>query len=453
MKSRKVVVSVTAVFVAAILLAVIFTQACGTGTADESEKAPEVELQFAMCYERWSSEDMVAEFLYKRMDHFNEANEQGVLIRAVTYSDHQYADKLNALAAANQLPDLIWTIPGVPLNQMAREGLLADLTSYLEEDAVWKESFRPGAFAVSEVDGHIWSIPVLMDFCCLFYNTELFERAGISAEELTTWEGFLKACESLRQNNITPLVAAAKDGSGLMPMAHSLVQRLGGAQQLSSMLEQGAQFDFMQEDFLVAGTMFYELIERGYVNENLGRTAEEMEKVRFVQGKAAMLVADTTSLGSIYRDDSIVRDKVGLLPFPQVEGGEGQEELWVHTNSLSMSAACEHPDAVLDFFRWMTSADAQQEAADWTGQIPAAQPEEDIGKYLPELRMAADLLEQTPRFFSWDGILPDEDTTDFYETAWKQIALGKAPEQAFSELQEQLVARRQMQQEAQGFEP
>ena len=67
--------------------------------------------------------------------------------------------------------------------------------------------------------------------------------------------------------------------------------------------------------------------------------------------------------------------------------------------------------------------------------------------------MAADLLEQTPRFFSWDGILPDEDTTDFYETAWKQIALGKAPEQAFSELQEQLVARRQMQQEAQGFEP
>ena len=51
MKSRKVVVSVTAVFVAAILLAVIFTQACGTGTVDESEKAPEVELQFAMCYE------------------------------------------------------------------------------------------------------------------------------------------------------------------------------------------------------------------------------------------------------------------------------------------------------------------------------------------------------------------------------------------------------------------
>ena len=308
MKSRKVVVSVTAVFVAAILLAVIFTQACGTGTVDESEKAPEVELQFAMCYERWSSEDMVAEFLYKRMDHFNEANEQGGLIRAVTYSDHQYADKLNALAAANQLPDLFWTIPGVPLNQMAREGLLADLTSYLEEDAVWKESFRPGAFAVSEVDGHIWSIPVLMDFCCLFYNTELFERAGISAEELTTWEGFLKACESLRQNNITPLVAAAKDGSGLMPMAHSLVQRLGGAQQLSSMLEQGAQFDFMQEDFLVAGTMFYELIERGYVNENLGRTAEEMEKVRFVQGKAAMLVADTTSLGSIYRE-MCIRDR------------------------------------------------------------------------------------------------------------------------------------------------
>ena len=35
MKSRKVVVSVTAVFVAAILLAVIFTQACGTGTVDE----------------------------------------------------------------------------------------------------------------------------------------------------------------------------------------------------------------------------------------------------------------------------------------------------------------------------------------------------------------------------------------------------------------------------------
>ncbi|MGI5896271.1 MAG: ABC transporter substrate-binding protein [Oscillospiraceae bacterium] len=448
MKSRKVVVSVTAVFVTAILLAVIFTQACGSGTVNESEKMPEVELQFAMCYERWSSEDMIGEFLYKKIDHFNELSEDNIWIRAVTYSDHQYADKLNVLAASNQLPDLFWTIPGVPINQMARDGLLANLTSYLEEDTAWKASFRPGAFAASEVDGRIWSIPVLMNFCCLFYNTELFERAGISAEMMTTWEDFLSACESLRQNNITPLAIAAEDGSGLMPMAHSLVQRLGGAQQMSSMLEQGAQFDFTQEDFLVAGAMFNELVDQGYVNDNFRRTAEGMEKARFVQGKAAMLVADTTFLGSIYRDDSVVRGKVGMLPFPQVEGGEGQEELWVHTNSLVMSAACEHPDVVLDFFRWMTSANAQQEAADWIGQIPAAQPEEDIGKYLSELHIAAELLEQTSRFFSCDGILPDEDTVDFYMYAWEQVALGKAPEQSFAELQEQLAAREQMGREA-----
>jgi multiple sugar transport system substrate-binding protein len=101
--------------------------------------------------------------------------------------------KVNTMISTNQAPDLL------NLDQYARfvnDDLLMDIEKVISPElkANFYESFyKPGA-----INGVTYAIPILATVRGLFYNKDIFAKAGITAPP-TNWSELLKTCQNIKE--------------------------------------------------------------------------------------------------------------------------------------------------------------------------------------------------------------------------------------------------------------
>lgn len=438
MKAKKLLV----VLASAAMMLSAFT-AC-SNSADESSSsngsssAPEeVELTFTFNAERSTNEDLMVEEIYKALDDFNENNGKGITMKVEIYPDQQYSAKINALASANQMPDTLWMNPGAYIKEYAMSGKFVDLTPYLNEDAAWKESFQDGAFVSVTFDEKLWAIPMNFAFACVFYNTELFDQAGVKAEEIKTWDDFLDACETLKGAGIQPITMSSKDKWCIALFTNYLVQRIGGLDPVKKVVNRDEDFNFNQECYIKAGEMTYDLFEKGYIQASTNGDSNDQAAAYFRSGDAAMLCMGSWAIGGFHRDDSQVVGKVGVFPFPTVEGGKGESNLWIaKTDNIALGINGEHPDLAIEWPKWMTADKAQRATAEVAGKVPITKVAFDAEVAPQELTFVNEAMER-------DGAVTfgffDEEfghaMGDGYDNTLQAIMTGKDPATAFKDLQ------------------
>ena len=120
---------------------------------------------------------------------------------------------------------------------MIAENRIVDLTPYIDADEEWSSMIEP---VVQEgctyADGNIYLAPIstaAFSCCGIFWNQELFNKAGIDSFP-TTWDEFWACCDKLTNAGITPL-ALHTDGTGWAPM-------LLASAAVASSSEEGAEF-------------------------------------------------------------------------------------------------------------------------------------------------------------------------------------------------------------------
>lgn len=91
--------------------------------------------------------------------------------------DWPWNEKLAAVAAAGELPDVTWTF-GVPV--AAANGWLEDLTPYLETDPEYKagKTFK-NLDATANYDGKQYALPHSLFMFAVFLNLDLFEQENV----------------------------------------------------------------------------------------------------------------------------------------------------------------------------------------------------------------------------------------------------------------------------------
>lgn len=161
-----------------------------------------------------ATEDLISIGYKDTVERFNKDYEGKYHVNVVTTNLEEYYAKLNALVAAGETPDCFIVSPGPNLDVYVEPGVAADLTSYVKADG-WIDSFNggEGAFSQQTYDGKIYAVPLNIAAACVFYNTEMFETAGITTMP-TDWQGMLDACEKLQGAGYTPLTISA--GTGLV---------------------------------------------------------------------------------------------------------------------------------------------------------------------------------------------------------------------------------------------
>ncbi|MCA1736304.1 MAG: extracellular solute-binding protein [Actinobacteria bacterium] len=223
-----------------------------------------VELTCQRCEE--SPSDVFSQAWYDVVQAFNAEFEGQYNITVENFggqdeNDLQYWERL---ALADALPDIFIAQSSI-LQTLAETGKLYDFGPALEAEAEWRDSFYPGVFdALTGPNGEVWGIPEQRDVVGIYWNTALFEQAGLN-EFPETWDELLSAAQGLQSEGVIPF---AMDGDWVTQLmwANLIGTQEGGTEFLTSGIRDGG---FADNPIVVEATEFLkELHVAGLVNDD-----------------------------------------------------------------------------------------------------------------------------------------------------------------------------------------
>lgn len=192
----------TMVGLLALSLAAV-TAACGdsgktTGSAADTaaNSGKKVELKFAT----WGNPAQLD--LYQKLAvKFQETHPNiEVKIDSIPFGDYQ--QKISVLAAGRELPDIAW-ISERMVPQFMSNGILEDISDVTKDPSFNSEDIIPSTLELFRKDGKLYGLPFSTPPSVVFYNKDLFDKAGLtSPNELAkqgkwTWSEFEKSAKAI----------------------------------------------------------------------------------------------------------------------------------------------------------------------------------------------------------------------------------------------------------------
>ena len=136
-----------------------------------------------------------------------------------------------------------------------KAGFLKDIT---KDVASWESELSPTAVDAFKVDGKTVGVPFEVGEVAFYYNKKLFEKAGVKAEDIKTWDDFLGAVKKLKAAGITPIVVGGGEKWPMHFYYSYLVMRIGGEHALAD-AKAGKDGGFKNPTFVEAGKRLREL--------------------------------------------------------------------------------------------------------------------------------------------------------------------------------------------------
>ncbi len=107
-----------------------------------------------------------------------QAQNSNVKIELVDISSAEYQDKVNIMLSGGDTTDII-TVKDIPgYSAMLTRGQIVPLNSYIETDKVDLKAYS-GAADELMYEGSIYALPFRSDIWILYYNKDLFDKAGV----------------------------------------------------------------------------------------------------------------------------------------------------------------------------------------------------------------------------------------------------------------------------------
>jgi raffinose/stachyose/melibiose transport system substrate-binding protein len=298
------------------------------------------------------------------------AEHKGVKVEFKYLENEAFKAKLPTMLQADESrPELFYSWGGGVMQAQDKAGFLKDIT---KDVAPWESELSPTAVDAFKVDGKVVGVPFEVGEVVFYYNKKLFEKAGVKAEDIKSWDDFLAAVKKLKAAGITPLVVGAGEKWPMHFYYSYLVMRIGGEHALAD-AKAGKDGGFKNATFVEAGKRLHELaalepFQPGYLSTSHAQSAGI-----FGDGKAAMDLMGQWLLGmqgpNSTNGKGLAPEDIGILSFPVVAGGKG-----VATDTLggingwlvSKSA----PPEAIDFLKFFSQKKYGDEAAAKAAYIP-----------------------------------------------------------------------------------
>ncbi|MOA01148.1 Multiple sugar-binding protein precursor [compost metagenome] len=188
----------------------------------------------------------------------------------------------------------------------------------------------------------------------------------------TTYDELLDVVEKLNAKQITPITIAGKERWPILHWFSYLAQRIGGTEPFDKAKNNEA--DFTQDSFVRAGEMLRELAidKKAFVNGFLGLDNAAAESL-FMNGKAAMYLQGEWAMEAFLKDE--FADKVGFIPFPAVNGGEGNMHIYQGGFGVGMAISSKtNQDAAYTAIGFLSSPEQRKEIYEGANISPMKNP-------------------------------------------------------------------------------
>jgi raffinose/stachyose/melibiose transport system substrate-binding protein len=291
-----------------------------------------------------------------------EAANAGVQVELQFLENEAFKAKLPTLLQSNDPPSLFYTWGGGVLKEQSETGAIRPIDEALDANGgEWRSQLSAGAISAMVFDGKVWAAPFKSGVVSIWYNKELFEKAGVDGTAIGTWDELLGAVQKLKDAGITPIACGGGDKWPIHFWWSYLAMREAGQAGFEA-AKAGENGGFTAEPFIRAGQKLADLGAMEPCQDGwLGATWPETVPV-FDDGRAAMILgfenmATPTSQAQNATDGiGLSQDNIGRFPFPVVEGGAGLiTEDFGGINGWVITTAA--PPETEDFVKFLTNAE------------------------------------------------------------------------------------------------
>ncbi|MFA5093864.1 MAG: extracellular solute-binding protein [Candidatus Omnitrophota bacterium] len=281
-------------------------------------------------------------------------------------------------AKRRQLPD-IFQIGNTWTKTLTSISSLADLTERVSEDKM-KSKFHPVAWSTceDEATGNVFAVPWGAEARMLFYRKDIFKKAKLSIEDVSTWDQFYNTCKTINgcDGGNGPIGALGIPDIKDQGLVHDVAPWVwsGGGDYLT---KDGLYAAFNKPEAVKGIKLYFDLMEKDYAPIRDRKVPGYAVYDFFVSGKYGMCIAGAfvaagylpgffgTSLSCRSQE---MMDKFGVAALPAGPGGRfsflGGSDLAISNHSMNKHEAWQ-------FIKFLTSNDTQIRLYKNIGALPS----------------------------------------------------------------------------------
>ena len=273
-------------------------------------------------------------------------------------------------------------------------------------------------------DGKIYAVPLNIAAACAFYNTEMFEAAGVKVPE--TWDEMLDACEKLEAAGYTPITISAGTAWCLSMVAGYLCEMEGV--DLAALEDGSASWEDGKLESAAA-----KLVELSkYFQKTAAGDTNDVATANFYNEEAAILIQGSWAIAQINGSNPDFESKCGVFQFP------GVERVIAKSDSLVMSSSTKYPEACTALMKYFTDDAAQKYTAEIGGKIPVTSVEYDASVAPAQLAYVMDVFGGAKGTFGfYNESMPSTEAGAYFDDTMVSVFLGDmTPAEAATDMEE-----------------
>lgn len=333
-----------------------------TGTTSGSDGSGNVgtEVEF------WN--DKLVNTEQSKLDALTESEKalSGITVKFVSYPDTaSYQTAIQQSVRTEDAPGMFTWWSGPQLETLVENNLLEDMTDY------WDEYLVPNGVSKAVADsltfnGKIYAVPYCTVNTNVLFNKKVFDQLGI--QKPTTFDEFLDVCQTLVDNNITPIVSRNDSWAGF-----EWFQQLLGAYD-PQLYEDVCDGTAKYTDDRVVKVMndWKDMLDKGYFAQPMDY--EDMLKTLSTGNAAMMLAGDYMISNMVDEYGTIPGEDIDTFVFPSMDSSK-KSAIFYEISPLCIPTASKDKDTAKKVLETWYQKDNQTEFTKATGFICTTQAE------------------------------------------------------------------------------
>jgi raffinose/stachyose/melibiose transport system substrate-binding protein len=349
-----------------------------------------------------------------------------------------YHDKLQSMAVAGQLPDVMFLWPGKRTGYVTGRGLIKDISPWVDKVA---DQFAPAAVAAQGPNGEMWELPEQVTAThVMFTNTKLLDQLGLTFPK--TFQELLAQGQKIRDAGLIPIAMDNKDGWQMQScLLSALVARTGGKEWMDK--ARTGKASFADEPFVSALQVIDTLSTEDMFSPGINQADYGEALNAFAEGEAVYFIDGgwrTNELVKLMPDDAYTYVDYNVFPKLSKENGIADSSAIIAGTGIGMNAKLEgaKADAAWNWI-YFFAGPVGSEIKAGQGWLPAVkiQLPSDIPPLLSNL---SDFLNSTPGGYVIDGVMDAEGMGVLHPAIQEMMFGNKTPQQVATEYENWVAA-------------
>lgn len=352
---------IAAVAAAVTALALALTGCSGTAAQPSPTATEIVPRQISWLLSRPADGSVIT--IVKKLADEYAAKHPGFSLNLITTPDRpSYLQKLQTLAAANQLPELFDTDATPFTQKLVKQGKLVDVQKMLTDLGLY-DKYRPLALDYQRFDdGGLYMVPFEFELEYFWYNKALFEKAGVSVPK--TLDDIVSLCKPLRDSGVVPISVDGQDGWPLLRYMSYQPFRLAGPDYIDKLKKGEAKMS--DEVGSKAVQWMADLGSNKCFQDGFSSQGYTDARDLFTSGKSAMYQIGTWELASLTNSEvpAEVRDNMDFFTLPTTEGAVTADNEYTVVSGIGMAVNQQTYDPLMkDFLKFVLENYSERLAA------------------------------------------------------------------------------------------